>query len=97
MELLRSIAGRNACVVHSLTDRKTSRAALQLLRSFSNRFSCSVLVSRFPTCVCVCVCVCWQRKEQFLDEPFEVRVSDKNEDYLSFPREGAVLGYTAHF
>jgi hypothetical protein len=37
-------------------DRKTPRAALQLLRRFSNHFSCSVLVLRFPACVCVCVC-----------------------------------------
>ena len=55
---MRGARARNACAVHSLMERKTSRAALQLLRSFSDCFSCSVLVSRFPTCVCVCVCVC---------------------------------------
>ena len=39
------------------TDRKTSGPALRLLRSFFHRFSCIVVVLRFPTCVCVCVCV----------------------------------------
>ena len=34
-----------------------SGTALLFLGSF-NRFSCFVLVSRFPTCVRVCVCVC---------------------------------------
>ena len=37
-------------------------AALQLLRSFSKRFSCSVLVSWLCVCVCACACACaWLR------------------------------------
>ena len=41
------------------TDQQTSRAALQLRRSFLRPlFLCSVLVSRFPTCISVCVYVC---------------------------------------
>ena len=46
-------------IADSQTDRKTSRTALQFLRSFSNRFSllCSCLVVLI-VCVCVCICVC---------------------------------------
>ena len=52
------VEGDGACctyAVHSLADRKTSRTALKFLRSFSNCFSCFVIVSHFPPCVCVCV------------------------------------------
>ena len=46
----------NICssTARSLPDRKTSTTALQLRRSFSDRFSlCVVLVLRFPLCVCL--------------------------------------------
>ena len=39
------------------TDRKTSRAALQLLRIFSKHLSCAFALG-FAVCVCVCVFVC---------------------------------------
>ena len=43
---------------HLSTDRKTSRAALQLQRSFLSPLLPLLLFLRFALCVCVCVRVC---------------------------------------
>jgi hypothetical protein len=46
--------------LHLSTDRKTSRAALQLLRSFLSPLFllCSCFCGSQCVCVCVCACVC---------------------------------------